>query len=201
MAGYHAPAPRLRGALLPDRRAGARRRRPRCGVASVAPGASGRITRSRGDFRAVRPFKGMDRQRPEGRAPCSPTRGKAPRRRAAGGGHPPSGRRAVGRSRWLGEQADQRGGFLPDSDAERPISSEPLAWAVRLFGDENVLWAVSERVEHAAAGRLAHNVGASSVDHTEGKEWLRHMPSARSTRRPSSTAWRGCESRGAWPLA
>jgi hypothetical protein len=104
-------------------------------------------------------------------------------------------------SRWLGEQADQRGGFLPDSDAERPISSEPLAWAVRLFGDENVLWAVSERVEHAAAGRLAHNVGASSVDHTEGKEWLRHMPSARSTRRPSSTAWRGCESRGAWPLA
>jgi hypothetical protein len=43
-----------------------------------------------------------------------------------------------------------------------------------MFGDENVLWAVSERVEHAGAGRLAHNVGATSVAHTEGKEWLRH---------------------------
>ena len=43
-----------------------------------------------------------------------------------------------------------------------------------MFGDEDVLWAVSERVEHAAAGRLAHNVGATSVVHTEGKEWLRH---------------------------
>lgn len=61
-----------------------------------------------------------------------------------------------------------------DSDAERPIPSEPDAWSIPLFGDENVLWAVSERIEHAAAGRLAHNVGASSVDHTEGKEWLRH---------------------------
>lgn len=50
----------------------------------------------------------------------------------------------------------------------------PVAWAVTLFGEENTLWAVSERVEHAAAGRLAHNVGAASVDHTEGKEWLRH---------------------------
>ncbi len=39
-----------------------------------------------------------------------------------------------------------------------------------------MLWAVSERVEHAAAGRLAHNVAARSVDHTEGKEWLRHEP-------------------------
>jgi hypothetical protein len=61
-----------------------------------------------------------------------------------------------------------------DSGVERPISSKAIAWAIPLFGDENVLWAVSERVEHAAAGRLAHNVGATSVDHTEGKEWLRH---------------------------
>ncbi len=61
-----------------------------------------------------------------------------------------------------------------DSGVERPISCEAVAWAIPLFGDENVLWAVSERVEHAAAGRLAHNVGASSVDHTEGKECLRH---------------------------
>jgi hypothetical protein len=61
-----------------------------------------------------------------------------------------------------------------DSGAERPISCEAVAWAIPLFGDENVLWAVSERVEHAAAGRLAHNVGATSVAHTEGKEWLRH---------------------------
>jgi hypothetical protein len=35
---------------------------------------------------------------------------------------------------------------------------------------------VSERVEHAVAGRLAHNVRATSVDHTEGKEWLRRDP-------------------------
>jgi hypothetical protein len=47
-------------------------------------------------------------------------------------------------------------------------------WTIPSFGDENVLWALSARVEHAAAGRLAHNVGATSVDHTEGKEWLRH---------------------------
>ena len=61
-----------------------------------------------------------------------------------------------------------------DTGSESPIACEPRAWAVTLFGDENTLWAVSERVEHAAAGRLAHNVGATSVDHTEGKEWLRH---------------------------
>jgi hypothetical protein len=61
-----------------------------------------------------------------------------------------------------------------DSGVERPIRSEAVAWAIPLFGDENVLWAVSERVEHAAAGRLARNVGATSVAHTEGKEWLRH---------------------------
>lgn len=54
-----------------------------------------------------------------------------------------------------------------------PISCEARAWAVSL-GDENMLWAVSERVEHAAAGRLALNVGATSVPYTEGKEWLRH---------------------------
>ncbi|MGI8595546.1 MAG: hypothetical protein ACR2ML_14510 [Solirubrobacteraceae bacterium] len=59
---------------------------------------------------------------------------------------------------------------------ERPITCEAIAWAVPLFGDENVLWAVSERVEHAAAGRLAHNVGATSVAYTEGKEWLRPDP-------------------------
>ncbi len=63
-----------------------------------------------------------------------------------------------------------------DSGLERPITCEAIAWAIPLFGDENVLWAVSERVEHAAAGRLAHNVGATSVAHTEGKEWLRHDP-------------------------
>jgi hypothetical protein len=61
-----------------------------------------------------------------------------------------------------------------DSEVERPITCDPIAWTIPLFGDENVLWGVSERVEHAAAGRLAHNVGATSVDHTEGKEWLRH---------------------------
>jgi hypothetical protein len=61
-----------------------------------------------------------------------------------------------------------------DTGEELPIACEATAWAVQLFGDENVLWAVSERVEHAAAGRLARNVGATSVAHTEGKEWLRH---------------------------
>ena len=61
-----------------------------------------------------------------------------------------------------------------DSGVEHPMGSEAIAWAIALFGDENVLWAVSERVEHAAAGRLAHNVGATSVAHAEGKEWLRH---------------------------
>lgn len=63
-----------------------------------------------------------------------------------------------------------------DGGVERPPTCEVVAWAIQLFGDENVLWAVSERVEHAAAGRLAHNVGATSVDHTEGKEWLRRDP-------------------------
>jgi len=43
-----------------------------------------------------------------------------------------------------------------DSGLERPITCEAIAWAIPLFGDNNVLWAVSERVEHAAAGRLAH---------------------------------------------
>ena len=37
-----------------------------------------------------------------------------------------------------------------------------------------MLWAVSEGVEHAAAGRLALNVGCGSADHTKGKEWLTH---------------------------
>ena len=37
---------------------------------------------------------------------------------------------------------------------------------------------MSERVGHAGAGRLAYNVGATSVDLTEGKEWLRHDPLA-----------------------
>jgi len=59
-----------------------------------------------------------------------------------------------------------------DSGIERPISGERLAWAVGLFDEEPVLWAVAERVEHAAAGRLALNVGCQSVDHTKGKEWL-----------------------------
>lgn len=61
-----------------------------------------------------------------------------------------------------------------DNGVERPITCEPTAWAVALFGGKPVLWSVSEWVEHAAAGRLAHNVGAKSVDHSEGKEWLRH---------------------------
>ena len=59
-----------------------------------------------------------------------------------------------------------------ETGTERPIACVPVAWAMTLFGDENTLWAVSERVEHAAAGRLAHNVRATSVDHAEGKEWL-----------------------------
>ena len=63
---------------------------------------------------------------------------------------------------------------LDDGRTEQPLIGEPTAWSVALFGKENALWAVSERVEHAAAGRLAHNVGAESVEHTEGKEWLRH---------------------------
>ncbi len=61
-----------------------------------------------------------------------------------------------------------------DGSLGRPTTLERDAWFVPLFGDENVLWSVSERVEHAAAGKLAHNVRASSVDHTQGKEWLRH---------------------------
>jgi len=63
-----------------------------------------------------------------------------------------------------------------DGGVERPITCEAVAWAIRLFGDENVLWAVSERIEHAAAARLAHNVGATSVPQAEGKEWLRRDP-------------------------
>jgi len=61
-----------------------------------------------------------------------------------------------------------------DDMSERPIIRNPEAWRVRLFGEKNVPWSVSERVEHAAAGRLAHNVGATPVDHTQGKEWLKH---------------------------
>jgi hypothetical protein len=57
-----------------------------------------------------------------------------------------------------------------------PAAREPLAWAIPLFGDKNVPWAVSERVEHAAAGRLAHNVGATTVPHAQGKEWLQYEP-------------------------
>ncbi len=61
-----------------------------------------------------------------------------------------------------------------DSDIHRSAAHEVVAWSISIFGEENVLWAVSERVEHAAAGRLAHIVDATSVPHTEGKEWLRH---------------------------
>jgi len=61
-------------------------------------------------------------------------------------------------------------GLLPGDALLAIIGS--VAWAMTLFGDENTPWAVSERVEHAAAGRLAHNVRATSVDHAEGKEWL-----------------------------
>jgi hypothetical protein len=59
-----------------------------------------------------------------------------------------------------------------DSGIERPVAGERHAWAVGLFDEEPVLWAVAERVEHAAAGRLALNAGCGSVDHTKGKEWL-----------------------------
>ena len=44
------------------------------------------------------------------------------------------------------------GSVKPDAELERPVTRQVIAWAIRLFGDENVLWAVSERVEHAAAG-------------------------------------------------
>lgn len=59
-----------------------------------------------------------------------------------------------------------------DGSLERPLALHRKAWFIALFGEENVLWSVSERVEHAAAGRLAHNLGATSVDHSQGKEWL-----------------------------
>lgn len=61
-----------------------------------------------------------------------------------------------------------------EDGVEYPVNCEPMAWKVSLFGGESVLWSVSERVEHAAAGRLAYNVGAASVEHTHGKEWLSH---------------------------
>lgn len=61
-----------------------------------------------------------------------------------------------------------------DNGVERPVICQPTAWTVALFGGKPVSWSVSEWVEHAAAGRLADNVGATSVDRTEGKEWLRH---------------------------
>jgi len=66
--------------------------------------------------------------------------------------------------------------WIPQADdtSERPIIRNREAWFVQLFGEENVLWSVSERVEHAAAGRLAHNVRAAPVAHTQGKEWLKH---------------------------
>lgn len=60
------------------------------------------------------------------------------------------------------------------SGQQSSVAVGPTAWAIPLFGDSNVLWAVTERIEHAVAGRLAYNVGAASVDHNEGKEWLRH---------------------------
>jgi hypothetical protein len=75
-----------------------------------------------------------------------------------------------------------------DTGVERLIDCAAFAWSIELFGDENVLWAVSERVEHAAAGRLAHSVGAKSVAHTEGKEWLRHDSVGDVTGRPRFTA-------------
>lgn len=61
-----------------------------------------------------------------------------------------------------------------DTGAEFSVTAAPVAWEVPLFDGRPLLWAIAERVEHAAAGRLAYNVGADSVDHTEGKEWLRH---------------------------
>ncbi len=57
---------------------------------------------------------------------------------------------------------------LADSGNEGPISFE--AWAVRPFGDHKVGWAEGERLEHAVAGRLARNVGATPAGHLEGKE-------------------------------
>ena len=61
-----------------------------------------------------------------------------------------------------------------EAGADGAVAAEPVAWSIALFGERPVLWAVSERVEHAAAGRLAHNVRANSVEHAEGKEWLGH---------------------------
>ena len=61
-----------------------------------------------------------------------------------------------------------------DTGAEVSVTAAPVAWEVPLFDGRPTLWAIAERVEHAVAGRLAFNIGADSVDHTEGKEWLRH---------------------------
>lgn len=71
-----------------------------------------------------------------------------------------------------------------DGGAPRAQAPSPLVWTsgrdegalAPVEERQPVLWAVSERVEHAAAGRLAHNVGATPVAHTEGKEWLRQGP-------------------------
>jgi hypothetical protein len=55
-----------------------------------------------------------------------------------------------------------------------PTTEEPRVWALALFGEQLVAWAVAERIEHATAGRLAHLTSAETVPHEQGKEWLAH---------------------------
>ncbi len=74
-----------------------------------------------------------------------------------------------------------------DNGTEQPITSEPVAWTIPLFGDRTVLWAVSERVEHAATGRLAHNVGATPSVTPKARNGCVTMASATSTGRTNFT--------------
>ena len=48
------------------------------------------------------------------------------------------------------------------------------AYKLKLADGEPMLWADSERIEHAAAGRLAVLTDARSVAYEIGKEWLEH---------------------------
>ena len=48
------------------------------------------------------------------------------------------------------------------------------AYKLKLADGEPMLWAESERIEHAAAGRLAVLTDARSVAYEIGKEWLEH---------------------------
>jgi hypothetical protein len=61
-----------------------------------------------------------------------------------------------------------RGELVPAS--ARVERSE--AWSVSLA--QPLLWAESERIEHASARRLAYLTASVSVTYEEGNEWLRH---------------------------